>query len=1045
VAAGTYDEQVVINKNLTLQGAGETTVIKPSTLTTYITGAEEAGSTVTTGVIIANGAGNVTVKNLKVDASLLPADRSTWFSPSVANMKFAGVFYYNTGGVIDGVTSTNNNHITIPTGAASTWGRQVQSFKIDADTSTSVNVELKYSTASNFLGEGVSVGWNANNITVDIHDNTITGDGKLTNRRQNGIQVYYATVAGIADNDISNLAYGPSNWATGITVVSVPSGAIIEGNTISNCDFGIIDGFSSGVSILDNSITGSGHTYGTGIYLDNSSANLTGILVDGNTIGSGFPYGGIGLRGWYAGTNTISETISNNVLNGGGSAGYGIYDDSGAPGNITASITGNTITGWAKSISIRSGAPVSGITVDNNILESVQNGTTGTLDATPNWWGSAAGPAEGAVYGAVTYAPWCKTEACDELAPDENGVIDLTPPEGEEEPLAPEEIQTAINNAPPGSTIVIPADTYTQVGAFEISTPNLTIKLSDGTVIQNSSPCFEVTADNVTITSETLGGAVCMPTDTSNGIDVTGDRVGVSIIGIEFDGSLTTAGNAIDFAGNIDHFQIVNNIFHDFDDGAAINFNGTVVNNDGIQGNLFKNFTLDNPAIVTSSALNAQYNNWDSMTAPSITYVDTSNNTYASLRLESMGTPWANQVVKNQTIQYKVVADLQNVTGADFTLSYPDNLTLVATNPITLPGVFSSESVDTTTAGKLVYRGYNQKQGTEPVAVESGQNKVLFTASFTATPTGSGTLTFSEDGFSMMPPSGPSNLVYTNSMTDGSVTVIDLPTLTWSDDGSLYSVGYPHDFTLTITNLNGGTFTPNLTFDSGNFTITGNTTVGTLNPGDTKVLTLQITFTASGEQQVIVRLEDPSSVPVGYDLATLDKMISVGATYSVLGEISMQGRTFRGNVPVALTKLDVPVYGPFPGTTVAQLGTNLTISNLPSGSYEFTTSQARYLNITAALDKQFTLGTANYTLPALMLRGGNAKWRTGSEGNWTYDNEVNIDDASIVGTDYNKTGDIDADCNFDGVVNIFDLALVGGNFNMDSGEAYGSWSPVTLP
>jgi len=323
---------------------------------------------------------------------------------------------------------------------------------------------------------------------------------------------------------------------------------------------------------------------------------------------------------------------------------------------------------------------------------------------------------------------------------------------------------------------------------------------------------------------------------------------------------------------------------------------------------------------------------------------------------------------------------------------------------------------------------------------------VLFTASFTATPTGSGTLTFSEDGFSMMPPSGPSNLVYTNAMTDGSVKVIVLPTLTWTDGAGPYSVGYPHEFTLTVNNpTTGGTFSATeIAFDlptgaTVNYwdgdsyePLTGKITISPLNPdGIDKDFKFTITFTDSGEKTVSVRLEDPSSVPVGYDLATLDKMISVGATYSVLGEISMQGRTFRGNVPVLLTKLDLPLYGPFPGTTVAQLGTNLTISNLPSGSYEFTTSQARYLNITAALDKQFTLGTANYTLPALMLRGGDV----------VDDEAIDVNDASLIGTWYGQTGDRDADANFDLWVNIQDLALVGGNYNLTSATAYASWTP----
>jgi len=418
-----------------------------------------------------------------------------------------------------------------------------------------------------------------------------------------------------------------------------------------------------------------------------------------------------------------------------------------------------------------------------------------------------------------------------------------------------------------------------------------------------------------------------------------------------------------------------------------------------------------------------------------------------------MNTPWPNQVAVGEIIKYNVVADLQNVTGAAFTLSYPTNLTLVATDPITLPGVFTNESVNISTTGKLVYVGYNQASGGNPVEVESGSGIVLFTASFTTASTGNGALTFSEDGFSMMPPSGPSNLVYTNSMTDGSVKVIDLPSLTWTDGAGPYSAGYPHDFTLTVNNpLSGGTFSAteiafNLPtgatvnyWDGDSYEpLTGKITISPLNPdGIDKDFKFTITFTDSGEKTVSVRLEDPSSVPVGYDLATLDKMISVGATYSVLGEISMQGRTFRGNVPVLLTKLDLPLYGPFPGTTVAQLGTNLTISNLPTGTYEFTTSQARYLNITATLDKQFALG-ANHTLPALELKGGNVQNAGSSQ------DKIDVDDASLIGTWYGQSITTDPDANFDGKVNILDLALVGGNFGLTSATAYASWTPVTLP
>jgi len=400
VAAGTYAEQVTITKALTLQGAGATTVIKPSSLTTYVITPSVAGSTVCTGAVVVNNAGgNVVVKDLKVDASSLNTNRTLWFTPSVALMKFAGVFYCNTSGTIDNVVSTNTNHVTIPTGS-SPWGSQVHSFWADADATSARSIEIKNCTASSYLTDGIMVGWNSTNITANINHNTIAGDGS---RRQYGIQVYAGvTVTSISYNTISNLVNRTdSNWNTGINVVRVQSGAVIEYNTLSNCDFGIIDTFSSGVTIQHNTITGSGHQYGTGVYLDNGTVSLTGLIVHANTIGSGFPAGGICLRGWYAGTNTISESITDNILTGNGTTdGYGIYDWSGAAGGITSTITGNTITGWAAGIFIDAGAPVSGFTISWNSIAGNATGInasslSGNIDATDNYWGSASGPSGG--------------------------------------------------------------------------------------------------------------------------------------------------------------------------------------------------------------------------------------------------------------------------------------------------------------------------------------------------------------------------------------------------------------------------------------------------------------------------------------------------------------------------------------------------------------------------------------------------------------------------------------------------------------------------
>ena len=69
-------------------------------------------------------------------------------------------------------------------------------------------------------------------------------------------------------------------------------------------------------------------------------------------------------------------------------------------------------------------------------------------------------------------------------------------------------IEGAIEDATPGTIIVIPDGIFQQDGPFILNKPGITIRLSDGTIIQNESPCFTVNANNVTITSETIGGGI---------------------------------------------------------------------------------------------------------------------------------------------------------------------------------------------------------------------------------------------------------------------------------------------------------------------------------------------------------------------------------------------------------------------------------------------------------------------------------------------------------------------------------------------------------
>ena len=148
----------------------------------------------------------------------------------------------------------------------------------------------------------------------------------------------------------------------------------------------------------------------------------------------------------------------------------------------------------------------------------------------------------------------------------------------------------------------------------------------------------------------------------------------------------------------------------------------------------------------------------------------------------------------------------------------------------------------------------------------------------------------------------------------------------------------------------------------------------------------------------------------------------------------MQGRTFRGGVPVLLTNLDLQPYGPFSGTTIDVLSNNLVISNVAVATYRFTTNQPRYLDVIALNNKQIVVD-GNKTIAALELKGGDVN----------NDNVIGGGDASMIGAAYGETVNLATDVNYNGKVDIFDLAMVGGNYLMTSETAYGIGGLIWVP
>ena len=241
IAAGTYREQVTVNrKDLTIHGAGDGaggTIIELPDAAALVVNAIDpnAGRPNKFAVIAVTNDANVTIEGVAVDG------REQGFIPGPSNYDFVGVYVLNSDAVINGVAVSNIDDTVGPP-----IGNGQRDFAIIATSHDDAHgglgphtVTIEHSTLSNFQKGGMLL--NGAMLTVDIHDNTITGAGTNTgNMAQNGIQVggaFGGTDGTIHDNtitDIGRIATTSSpGGATGILAFAAASTLDISGNHIT--------------------------------------------------------------------------------------------------------------------------------------------------------------------------------------------------------------------------------------------------------------------------------------------------------------------------------------------------------------------------------------------------------------------------------------------------------------------------------------------------------------------------------------------------------------------------------------------------------------------------------------------------------------------------------------------------------------------------------------------------------------------------------------------------------------------------------------------
>jgi len=326
------------------------------------------------------------------------------------------------------------------------------------------DISVTGSVTTNNRGNGISLSFSHGDFTVN--NNTSSGNYKNGiyvggTKKDTGDGVYYKFSVGevknntIENNTANNASQGGIHLKKYIRDSNI-SYNTVTGQHLQDEAFGImLEGHSTYNNVISNNIVtdnvrgiilfgaggydGASHAPEGGCHsnsieantINNGSGELDGgqaaIKVDGgydnnikdNTINNG---GGVGIRltssSWSAGLAYGNEVSGNSITD---ARFAGIRLDSESHDNLVGSniISGTlnlTLDSGEESeitqgdgIFIESDAGTGNVFEDNSISGSegdgMENQTTTSVDASPNWWGSADDPSDDIV-GDVDYAPW---------------------------------------------------------------------------------------------------------------------------------------------------------------------------------------------------------------------------------------------------------------------------------------------------------------------------------------------------------------------------------------------------------------------------------------------------------------------------------------------------------------------------------------------------------------------------------------------------------------------------------------------------------------
>jgi hypothetical protein len=367
VGRGTFVENVVIDKALTVVGSGDATVVVPAVSNPNpCTDSSLCGGAASNVVLVR--AANVTLERLAVDGDNPALTSGTTVGSADVDARNGVITDDAT--PIDGLTVrdvTVRNVFLRGIDATSGGTFRIEGSRVDNLSADPQAIGIFNTGGAGTIAGNVVTGAPAgiaSNFSrgVRFEGNRVTGCGAGIHTDNAGGDAG-STADVVEDNVVSACTEG----GFGVFVFIPSLGVTVRGNRVSGCTVGMAD-FGEGAAVqtrfVGNRIDARGVPEATGLYVTASQLGF--------------------------GSNDVDVLVTRNAIDG---AAVGILLEEEAGFTVTADIECNALSGDAEGIVTQSAAA----TIERNAIVGGDPGLdasslTGALDAPHNWWGCAGGP-----------------------------------------------------------------------------------------------------------------------------------------------------------------------------------------------------------------------------------------------------------------------------------------------------------------------------------------------------------------------------------------------------------------------------------------------------------------------------------------------------------------------------------------------------------------------------------------------------------------------------------------------------------------------------